>query len=82
MALCDINNIFEYPLFCGVKQESPMKMHEVRQIAKKWGVDIKVGRSKQDIIRDIQVKEGYSPCYRTKEECEYDCLWKTDCLNP
>jgi hypothetical protein len=59
-----------------------MKMYEVRQIAKKWGVDIKVGRSKQDIIKDIQVKEGYSPCYRTKEECEYDCLWKADCLNP
>ncbi len=59
-----------------------MKMQEVRQIAKKWGVDIKVGRSKQDIIRDIQVKEGYLPCYRTKGECEYDCLWKTDCLNP
>lgn len=59
-----------------------MKMQEVRQIAKKWGVDIKVGRSKQDIIRDIQVKEGYSPCYRTKMECEYECLWKQDCLNP
>jgi hypothetical protein len=59
-----------------------MKMQEVRQIAKKWGVDIKVGRSKQDIIRDIQIKEGYSPCYRTKEECEEDCLWKMDCLNP
>jgi hypothetical protein len=59
-----------------------MKMQEVRQIAKKWGVDIKVGRSKQDIIRDIQIKEGYSSCYRTKEECEEDCLWKTDCLNP
>ena len=59
-----------------------MKMQEVRQIAKKWGVDVKVGRSKQDIIRDIQIKEGYSPCYRTKEECERDCLWKPDCLNP
>jgi hypothetical protein len=59
-----------------------MKMQEVRQIAKKWGVDVKVGRSKQDIIRDIQIKEGYSACYRTKEECEEDCLWKTDCLNP
>jgi hypothetical protein len=57
-----------------------MKMNEVRQIAKQWRVDIKIGRSKQDIIRDIQVKEGYSPCYRTKEECEYDCLWKPDCL--
>jgi hypothetical protein len=59
-----------------------MKMQEVRQIAKKWGVDVKVGRSKQDIIRDIQIKEGYSACYRTKEECECDCLWKPDCLNP
>ena len=59
-----------------------MKMQEVRLIAKKWGVDVKVGRSKQDIIRDIQIKEGYSPCYRTKEECEEDCLWKTDCMKP
>lgn len=59
-----------------------MKMQEVRQIAKKWGVDTKVGRSKQDIIRDIQLKEGYSPCYRTKKECDSDCLWKPDCLNP
>ena len=59
-----------------------MKMQEVRQIAKKWGIDIKVGRSKQDIIRDIQIKEGYSPCYRTKVECEYEWLWKPDCLTP
>lgn len=58
-----------------------MKMHKVREIAKRWRVDIKVGRSKQEIIRDIQVKEGYSPCYRTKEECECDCLWKPDCLS-
>ncbi len=59
-----------------------MKMHKVRQIAKEWGVNIKVGRSKQDIIRDIQVREGYSPCYRTKKECENGCLWKEDCLKP
>jgi len=58
-----------------------MKMQEIRAIAKKWGVNIKVGRSKQDIIRDIQVKEGCSPCYRTKGECENDCLWKPDCLS-
>ena len=58
-----------------------MKMQEIRGIAKKWGVNIKVGRSKQDIVRDIQIKEGYSPCYRTKDECEKDCLWKQDCLS-
>jgi len=57
-----------------------MKMSEVKEIAKRWGVDIRVGRSKQDIIRDIQIKEGYSPCYRTRDECESDCLWRTDCL--
>jgi hypothetical protein len=58
-----------------------MKIQEIRDIARTWGVDVRIGRSKQDIIRDIQIKEGYSPCFRTKEECEYDCLWKPDCLN-
>jgi len=58
-----------------------MKMQEIRKIAKKWGVNIRVGRSKQDIVRDIQIKEGYSPCYRTQDQCENDCLWKPDCLS-
>ena len=57
-----------------------MKMRDIREIAKGWGVNIKVGRSKQDIIRDIQIREGYSPCFRTKEICENDCIWKDDCL--
>lgn len=58
-----------------------MKMQEVRGIARQWGIDLRVGRTKQDIIRDIQVTEGYSPCFRTKEFCEEKCLWKSDCLN-
>jgi len=58
-----------------------MKMQEVRVIARKWGIDIRVGRTKQSIIRDIQVKEGYSPCFRTKDRCEEECLWKPDCLS-
>ncbi|MBC8459578.1 MAG: SAP domain-containing protein [Deltaproteobacteria bacterium] len=58
-----------------------MNMQEVRKIANKWGVDIRVGRSKQDIIRDIQAEEGFTPCFRTKEVCdEYDCLWRKDCI--
>lgn len=57
-----------------------MKMQEIREIARQWDVNVRVGRSKQDIIRDIQIKEGYSPCFRTKEDCENDCLWKSDCL--
>jgi hypothetical protein len=58
-----------------------MKIQAIRKIAKLWGVDTKVGRTKQDIIRDIQVSEGYSPCYGTKDTCENDCLWKKDCTN-
>ena len=57
-----------------------MKIHEIREIARQWGVNARIGRSKQDIIRDIQIQEGYSPCFRTKEECESDCHWKSDCL--
>jgi len=65
-------------------EDSSMKMQEIRKIAVYWGVDTKIGRSKRskkDIIRDIQVKEGNSPCFRTKEACENDCLWKADCLS-
>ena len=58
-----------------------MKLQEIREIAKSWGVNASVGRTKQNIIHDIQISEGNSPCYRTKETCEEDCLWKKDCTN-
>ncbi len=58
-----------------------MKIQEVRAIAKKKGVDVKIGRSKEQIIRDYQMIEGYSPCFHTKESCGEDCLWKEDCIN-
>ncbi|MCX5844971.1 MAG: hypothetical protein NTW12_01225 [Deltaproteobacteria bacterium] len=58
-----------------------MKIQEIREIAKSWGVDTKVSRSKQDIIRDIQIIEGNSPCFRTIETCGNNCLWKKDCTN-
>lgn len=57
-----------------------MKIQEIRKIAKAMGVDARVGRSKQDIIRDIQIKEGNEPCYHTRQQCDNDCLWKEDCL--
>ncbi len=57
-----------------------MKIQEIRKIAKNWGIQAKVGRSKKDLIRDIQVMEGNSPCFHTKETCENDCLWKDDCF--
>ena len=57
-----------------------MKIQEIRKIAKNFSVDVRVVRSKKEIIRDIQTREGNAPCFRTKDECENDCLWKADCL--
>jgi hypothetical protein len=57
-----------------------MEIQEVRKIAMTWGVDAGEKRSKGDIIRDIQIREGYSPCFETKESCNTDCMWKADCL--
>ena len=58
-----------------------MKIQEVRDIAKTWNVNVKARRSKQDIIRNIQIIEGNSACFRTKNMCENDCLWEKDCIN-
>jgi hypothetical protein len=63
------------------KEVMQMKMQEVRKVAMFWGVDAKIGRFKEEIIRDIQLKEGNSPCFGTKETCDNDCLWKADCLS-
>jgi hypothetical protein len=57
-----------------------MKMLEIRNVARQWDVNARIGRSKLDIIRDIQIREGHSACFRTTEECKNDCLWKIDCL--
>ena len=57
-----------------------MKIQEIREIARQWNVNAGIGRSNKDIIRDIQIREGFSPCFRTKEACDNDCLWKGDCL--
>jgi hypothetical protein len=58
-----------------------MKIQQIREIARKWGIDTKVGRKKEDIIRNIQMCEGYSPCFRTKDSFTENCLWKGDCVN-
>jgi hypothetical protein len=58
-----------------------MKMTEVKEIAKKWDVNARAGRTKKEIIQEIQVKEGFTPCYGTRNICgESDCLWIEDCL--
>lgn len=58
-----------------------MKMKELREIARTWQVDAKAVRSKQDIVRDIQRREGFEPCFRTRTVCDqHGCLWREDCI--
>jgi hypothetical protein len=59
-----------------------VKMHEVIEIAKRWDIPYKIGVSKENLIRAIQVKEGYQPCFRQQSACnEKGCLWMADCIS-
>jgi hypothetical protein len=59
-----------------------VKMHEVINRAKQWDVPYRIGLSKEQLIRAIQVKEGYEPCFRQKKTVcdEKECLWMADCI--
>ena len=59
-----------------------MTLNEVREIAKKKGM--KTGKMKKDeLIREIQRKEGNFDCFGSalSGECsQNDCMWRSDCL--
>lgn len=59
-----------------------MRLEVVRAIAKSY--DINPGkRSKNDLIKVIQVNEGNFDCFATACQGVCDqikCLWRTDCL--
>jgi hypothetical protein len=59
-----------------------MKIHDIREIAKKNGV--RVGRMKKtELIRAIQKTEGNDDCFATPyvRECnQMNCLWREDCM--
>jgi len=60
-----------------------MKMQAIWVIAREWGVPFRVGITKGELIREIQKREGYSPCFGTKDACEeVVCLWWEDCQLP
>lgn len=58
-----------------------MNMKEIIEMAKNWAIPFKTGMSKDELIQEIQIKEGYRPCFRTVVNCdEGNCLWKNDCI--
>jgi hypothetical protein len=58
-----------------------MKMQEVRALAKKIGVN-SFGKSKAELIREIQTKEGNFACYGTAQGyCDQlECSFRPSCL--
>ena len=58
-----------------------MTIYEIRVIAKDIGIDPK-RMNKTELIRSIQINEGYLPCFKTAGTfCDQtDCCWKSDCL--
>ncbi len=58
-----------------------MKMQEIRQMAKKMGIN-SFGKTKIELVREIQRKEGNFDCYGTgAEQCDQlECLFRSPCL--
>ena len=61
-----------------------MKMKEVREKAKGFGITKSFGLSKAELIRQIQRAEGNFDCFGTaKDHCDqFQCCFREDCLNP
>jgi hypothetical protein len=59
-----------------------MKMHEIRTMAKKMGIN-SFGKSKSELIRNIQRSEGNFDCYGTANAyCDQEvCLFRSSCLD-
>jgi hypothetical protein len=58
-----------------------MKMQEVHKLAKQLGIK-SFGKTKAEIIREIQRKEGNFDCYGTAEDyCDQEnCAFRSSCL--
>jgi hypothetical protein len=57
-----------------------MHINAIRKKAKLLQIDPKA-LSKKDLIRAIQQKEGYTPCFKTDQHScdQLDCCWREDC---
>jgi hypothetical protein len=63
-------------------RKTTMKLQEVRAIAQQHNIKPE-GQSKADLIRKIQLNEGYFDCFATasNSECgQVCCQWRGDCL--
>jgi hypothetical protein len=59
-----------------------MTMDEIREFAKALGIQSS-GKfeNKEDLIRTIQLAEGYTDCFRRIHDCTLEkCAWYDDCI--
>lgn len=59
-----------------------MKMQEIRSFAKRLGIN-SFGKTKAELIREIQRKEGNFDCFGSAQDfCDQrDCLFRATCLS-
>jgi hypothetical protein len=59
-----------------------MKMQEIRSMAKGLGIN-SFGKTKTDLIREIQRTEGNFDCYATSNGyCDQaECIFRSSCLS-
>ncbi len=59
-----------------------MKMSEIRSLAKSLGIK-SFGKSKVDLIKEIQTKQGNFDCFGTAGDyCDQlECLFRESCLS-
>ena len=56
-----------------------MKLDDVKKIAREKGI-LTARKRKQDLIREVQAREGNEQCFCTWKECnDVGCLWYLDC---
>ena len=55
-------------------------LNVIKAKAKSVGVN-NPSSDKKELVRQIQAAEGYTACYKTKNECAImNCCWRGDCL--
>lgn len=65
------------------KEETTMKMQDIRVIGKRYGIS-SFGKTKIQLIREIQRAEGNFDCFGTATSyCDQvDCCFRSLCLQP
>lgn len=65
------------------EEKTPVNMTEIREIAKALDIQsVHKFENKEDLIRTIQLAEGYSDCFRRgHNDCtNHKCAWFDDCV--